>query len=79
MIPHSNAPDWMHARAARLAAHAPTYQRRALGRTPITNRTTYGWSVACACGWRHQSNESKRWATQCWRRHVRESLATEGA
>lgn len=51
--------------------HEPRFSRRMLG-YHWNERPTYGWSFACSCGVKKQTNENKRECERDHSNHVRE-------
>lgn len=52
--------------------HRIRYNRRRLGKTMITNRQLWGYTVRCACGFEQRVNAPKRDAEKVGRRHRRD-------
>lgn len=61
-------------RAERLAGEHPvSYSRYSRGMTPIRpQRTLYGYSARCRCGWSVRCNDGRRRAEQLYRQHLKD-------
>jgi hypothetical protein len=58
-------------------SHDIKLRRKRLGCSPVSGRPTFGWDVACSCGWEMKSNEDQRHAVKYHNWHIRDEWKTD--